>query len=138
MKKVAEAGFPKGDVMLRDCRARVVLSLLAERWALLVIEALSGGAKRTSALRRQIGGISEKMLIQTLRRLETLGLVERHDYREVPPRVEYTLTERGWSLSPLILALDRWVETHAFAMLPAGTSAQQGVRADSAARQDQP
>ena len=75
---------------------------------------------------------------QTLRRLETLGLVERHDYREVPPRVEYTLTERGWSLSPLILALDRWVETHAFAMLPAGTSAQQGVRAGSAARQDQP
>ena len=117
-------GFPEstpltGDVMLSECRARAVLTLLAEKWSLLVIEALSAEPKRTSALKRQIGGISEKMLIQTLRRLEALGLVERHDYREVPPKVEYTLTERGWSLSPVIIMLDRWIETHAFDMLPA-------------------
>ncbi|MBB3911996.1 winged helix-turn-helix transcriptional regulator [Sphingomonas desiccabilis] len=115
--------FPKptsvaGDVMRSECRARAALALLAEKWVLLVIEALSDGPKRTGALRRQIGGISEKMLIQTLRRLEAVGLIARHDFREVPPRVEYTLTERGRSLSPIVLTLDRWVEAHAFDMLP--------------------
>ena len=104
--------------MLSECRARALLTMLAEKWVLLVIEALSEEPRRTSALRRRIGGISEKMLIQTLRRLEALGLVERRDYQEVPPKVEYALTDRGWSLSPVILMLDRWVETHAFDMLP--------------------
>jgi DNA-binding HxlR family transcriptional regulator len=61
------------------------------------------------------------MLIQTLRRLESVGLVERRDYREVPPKVEYALTERGWSLSPVVIMLDRWVEAHAFEMLPTPT-----------------
>lgn len=112
-----------GNVMLRECRARAVLTLLAEKWALLVIEALNAGPKRTSALKRQIGGVSEKMLIQTLRRLETLGLISRRDYNEVPPRVEYALTERGRSLSPVVLALDRWVEHHAFDMLPVAAPA---------------
>jgi DNA-binding HxlR family transcriptional regulator len=118
MGKFPEPTSVGGDVMLSECRARAALSTLAEKWVLLVIEALSEGPKRTSALRRQIGGISEKMLIQTLRRLEAVGLIERHDYREVPPKVEYALTERGWSLSPIIIMLDRWVETHAFDMLP--------------------
>ncbi|MFK5687980.1 winged helix-turn-helix transcriptional regulator, partial [Lactiplantibacillus plantarum] len=66
--------------MRPDCPARVVLSLLAEKWALLVVHALSEGAVRTGALRRRIGGISEKMLIQTLKRLEGSGLVARHSY----------------------------------------------------------
>ncbi|GBQ96617.1 MarR family transcriptional regulator [Acetobacter nitrogenifigens DSM 23921 = NBRC 105050] len=104
--------------MKADCRARTLLALLAEKWALLIIEALSKGPRRTSALKRQIGGISEKMLVQTLRRLEKVGLVERYDFREVPPRVEYSLTERGHSLSPIIVSLDRWVERHAFDILP--------------------
>ena len=56
------------------------------------------------------------MLIQTLRRLEGVGLVARHAYPEVPPRVEYALTELGWSLSPLVHALDHWVEEHAAGM----------------------
>lgn len=115
-----------GDVMLSECRARTALALLAEKWVLLVIEALSDAPKRTSALKRQIGGISEKMLIQTLRRLEAVGLVERHDFQEVPPKVEYALTERGRSLSPIVITLDRWVETHAFDMLarPAGSTSR--------------
>lgn len=118
MSNFPEPASVAGNVMLSECRARAALTTLAEKWVLLVIEALSEGPKRTSALRRQIGGISEKMLIQTLRRLEAVGLIERHDYREVPPKVEYALTERGWSLSPIIIMLDRWVETHAFDMLP--------------------
>jgi DNA-binding HxlR family transcriptional regulator len=114
---------PPLDVMIADCRARAVLTLLAERWALLVIDALSAGPLRTSALRRRIGGVSEKMLIQTLRRLETVDIVVRRDFREVPPRVEYALTERGRSLSPLIVAVDRWVEANAFDMLSGAADA---------------
>lgn len=118
MTEFPSATTKTADVMQADCRARTLLTLLAEKWALLIIEALSKEPRRTSALKRQIGGVSEKMLIQTLRRLEKVGLVERCDFRELPPRVEYSLTERGRSLSPIILSLDRWVERHAFDILP--------------------
>jgi len=107
------------DVMQSDCPARTVLVLLAEKWSLLTIHALSEGTMRTSALRRRIGGVSEKMLIQTLKRLETAGLVVRTTYDEVPPRVDYALTELGWSLSPIVRSLDAWVEQHAETIIPA-------------------
>lgn len=102
------------DVFLADCPARKVLALLAEKWALLVIHALSERSYRTAELRRRIGGVSEKMLIQALRRLEACGLVARTSYPEVPPRVEYALTPLGFSLSGVVRELDRWVEAHAF------------------------
>ncbi|MDV3458730.1 helix-turn-helix domain-containing protein [Sphingomonas sp. HF-S4] len=119
-------GSPRLDVMRADCRARSVLTVLAERWALLIIDALGEGPRRTSELRRRIGGISEKMLIQTLRRLEALGLIERRDYREVPPKVEYALTKRGASLSPIVSTLDRWVEENALDMLPGAAASTAG------------
>lgn len=75
-----------------------------------LIHTLAHGTCRTAELRRQVGGISEKMLIQTLRRLERFGLVSRTAYPEVPPRVEYSLTALGLSLSEPIRALDHWVE----------------------------
>ena len=105
------------DVMRPDCPARAILALLAEKWALLIVHALSEQTMRTGALRRRIGGISEKMLIQTLKRLEGAGLVVRLAPPEVPPRVEYSLTDLGRSLSPLVTALDEWVETHALEMV---------------------
>jgi DNA-binding HxlR family transcriptional regulator len=101
------------DVFLPDCPARSVLVLLAEKWSMLILHALSEGTQRTGALRRRIGGISEKMLTQTLKRLEAASLVTRTSYAEVPRRVEYELTELGWSLSPLVKGLDNWVEQHA-------------------------
>lgn len=104
------------DVFLPNCPARSVLTLLAEKWSLLTLHALSEGTYRTGELRRRIGGISEKMLIQTLKRLESAGLVVRTSYSEVPPRVDYALTELGWSLSPIVKALDGWVEQHAKAI----------------------
>jgi len=102
------------DVFLADCPARKVLSLLAEKWTLLVVHALSERTYRTAELRRRIGGVSEKMLIQALRRLELHGLVARTSYPEVPPRVEYSLTPLGQSLSSVVRGLDRWVEANAF------------------------
>lgn len=102
-----------GDVFSANCRARAILDVLAGKWALLLIHALIEGPARTSELRRRVGGISEKMLIQTLRLLERHGLVRRHSYAEVPPRVEYSLNELGVSLSELVSALDVWVERHA-------------------------
>lgn len=110
------------DVMRPECPARAVLVLLAEKWSLLTIHALSEGTMRTSALRRRIGGISEKMLIQTLKRLEAAGLVVRTSYAEVPPRVDYALTALGWSLSPIVKTLDAWVEQHAEIIIPAPAS----------------
>jgi DNA-binding HxlR family transcriptional regulator len=102
------------DVFLADCPARKVLGLLAEKWTLLVVHALSERTYRTAELRRRIGGVSEKMLIQSLRRLEQHGLVVRTSRPEVPPRVEYALTPLGLSLSSVVRELDRWVEANAF------------------------
>src|SRR6516164_3350039 len=98
-----------GDVFDPGCQARAVLEILAEKWALLLVHMLAKGPARTAELRRAIGGISDKMLIQTLRRLERSGFVARHAYPEVPPRVEYSLTALGASLSGPITMLDEWV-----------------------------
>lgn len=102
----------EGNVFDPGCPSRALLEGLAEKWALLVVHLLAAGPARTAELRRQIGGISDKMLIQTLRRLERNGFVARRAYPEVPPHVEYSLTVLGASLSEPITALDRWIERH--------------------------
>jgi DNA-binding HxlR family transcriptional regulator len=103
---------PEGNVFDPGCPARAILEILAEKWALLLVHMLANGPARTAELRRRIGGISDKMLIQTLRRLERSGFVERRAYPEVPPRVEYSLSALGLSLSGPITMLDFWVEQH--------------------------
>lgn len=100
----------KADVFNERCKSRDVLDLLAEKWALLLLHSLAIGPKRTAELHRHVGGISEKMLIQTLRRLQRQGFVRRKAYAEVPPRVEYHLTDLGASLAKVVRALDDWVE----------------------------
>ena len=109
----------KPCVFNAQCASREVLDLLAEKWVLLVIHSLADGPKRTSELRRHLDGVSEKMLIQTLRNLERNGFVARHAYAEVPPRVEYRLTELGLRLSLLVKALDDWVEANIFDIIGA-------------------
>ena len=104
---------PPNDVFSPGCPARTVLDMLAEKWALLLIHALIAGPARPSELRSQVGGISEKMLIQTIRKLERGGLVHRRTFPEVPPRGVYSLTELGASLGDLVRGLDEWVERHA-------------------------
>jgi len=86
------------------------MAVLAEKWTLLIVTTLADGPLRTAEIRRCVDGISEKMLIQTLRKLEMYELVSRKSYPEVPPRVEYKLTPLGRSLSRLAKLFGRWVE----------------------------
>jgi DNA-binding HxlR family transcriptional regulator len=94
------------------CASRKVFEAASGRWGPLVIMALKGETKRHGELRRELEGISQKMLIQTLRNLEHNGLVEREVYPVVPPKVEYSLTPLGASLQPLLEAICQWSEQH--------------------------
>ena len=100
------------SVMNAHCLSRVVLSRIADKWTALIIQILSGGTMRYAALQREIGGISQKMLTQTLRSLERDGLVSRKVHPVVPPKVEYTLTPLGRTLIEPLHAICRWSEKH--------------------------
>jgi DNA-binding HxlR family transcriptional regulator len=100
------------NVFSGQCPSRRLLDLIADKWTLLVLHLLASGPRRNGELMRAIDGVSQKMLTQTLRGLERNGLVRRVDYGEIPPRVDYALTDLGWSLSAPVTALDQWVEQH--------------------------
>ncbi len=92
-----------------SCPSRQVLELLANRWKLLVIHASRmNDVMRNGELRRSLEGISQKMLTETLRSLERDGVVQRIDYQEIPPRVDYRLTELGQDLCVPVMALSDW------------------------------
>ncbi|MER7582594.1 helix-turn-helix domain-containing protein [Kitasatospora sp. NPDC097691] len=99
----------------RDCPSRTVVEVLANKWSLYVLAALrrSDGPLRFGRLRRQLDGVTQKMLTQTLRSLERDGLVERTVYPTVPPRVEYSLTGLGHSVGRLTTAVADWAVDHA-------------------------
>ncbi|MET8557030.1 helix-turn-helix domain-containing protein [Streptomyces sp. NPDC004959] len=113
------SGFGPGDLFLADCPARLAVELIADKWTVVVLAGLSEGPVRHGELIKLIGGISRKMLTQTLRRLETHGLIRRHAYAEVPPRVEYELTPLGATLTEPIQALTEWARAHGDAVLDA-------------------
>lgn len=100
------------DAYQTECPTRLVLNRIADKWAVLVLGLLESETKRFSALQREIGGISQKMLTQTLRGLERDGLIARTIYPTVPPKVEYTITSLGKTLVGLLAALRVWSETH--------------------------
>ena len=91
------------------CPSRGLIDVIGDKWTLLLLPVLTDGPKRTAELKRRLGGISQKMLTQTLRNLESYDLVARKDYGEVPPRVDYRLTAKGRSLGRLIAGVDEWV-----------------------------
>ena len=95
-----------------DCPSRQLLELIGGKWSLLILPLLLSGPKRNSELLREIEGISQKMLTQTLKSLEAAKLITRRDYAEVPPRVDYRLTEFGESLVGIVAQLDQWVIDH--------------------------
>ena len=105
------------DEFVADCRVRQLADLFAHTWNPVVLLALRGGPRRRSALKAEIGGISDKVLTDTLRRLEGSGLLSRTAYAEAPPRVDYALTPLGASVvdGPL-QALGAWVSEHGDAL----------------------
>lgn len=93
---------------LPACPVETTLSLIGDKWKVLVLRDLMPGTKRFGELQRSIGGVSQKVLTAQLRDMEADGLVHREVYAEVPPRVEYSLTETGRSLAPVLEALRVW------------------------------
>jgi DNA-binding HxlR family transcriptional regulator len=98
------------DVMDATCAARQLLDLIADKWTVLIIYALSTETRRYNELKRMVVGITNKMLTQTLRRLEAYDIIHREVYPEIPPRVEYSLTPLGRDLADLVQGLITWSE----------------------------
>lgn len=101
---------PAWNPYLATCPTRQVLDCIADKWAVLVLGLLLGGTRRFGELRRDIQGVSQKMLTQTLRSLERDGIVRREVYATVPPKVEYSLTTLGESLATTLDELRLWAE----------------------------
>jgi DNA-binding HxlR family transcriptional regulator len=95
-----------------NCPSRKTLSLLADKWTMLIVVALAHRPMRNGELKRRVGDISQKMLTQTLRDLELNGIINRTIFDRVPPHVEYDLTDLGRSLLGPIRVLADWAETH--------------------------
>ena len=98
------------------CPSRAVLNLIGDKWAMLIFPLLKERPHRNNELLRAVGGISQKVLTETLRDFEVHGLIERRDYGTVPPKVDYRLTELGASLAEALAVIDQWVIAHFFDM----------------------
>ena len=107
------------DVYESECPTRMVLSRLADKWALLILDRLQQGPVRFNQLRRDIKGVSQKVLSQTLKKLERDGLLHREAFPTVPVTVEYSLTDLGTTLNESVAALAHWAEKNMDAVLVA-------------------
>ena len=115
-----------GDLYDPECPCRDILDLVSSKWAALVIGKLEERPHRFGELRRAVGGISQKMLTQTLRRLEQDGLVLRTVHAEFrPPQVEYSLTELGTTVSDPLAVVRQWAEDHLADVLAARQAYEQ-------------
>ncbi len=97
---------------LPACPVETTLTLISDKWMVLILRDLLPGTKRFSELKKSIGHVTQKVLTAQLREMEESGLLTRKVYAEVPPRVEYTLTELGYSLKPILDAMWKWGEEY--------------------------
>ncbi len=102
----------RGDVFEPRCPSRRILKHVTSTWGTLTLIALMPGTLRFSEVRRKVSGVSERMLSQTLKQLENDGLIDRQSFPVVPPRVDYTLTEKGRQVALLVQSLADWVEDY--------------------------
>ncbi|MEI2987984.1 MAG: helix-turn-helix domain-containing protein [Oscillospiraceae bacterium] len=93
---------------LPACPVETTLMLIGDKWKVLILRDLRNGTKRFGELKKSVTGISQKVLTANLRNMEENGLLTREVFPEVPPRVEYTLTELGHSMEPILDAMDKW------------------------------
>jgi DNA-binding HxlR family transcriptional regulator len=106
------AQIARGNLFAGKCPSREVLKHVTSRWGVLILVALLGGTYRFSDLRRKVGGVSERMLAQTLQWLESDGFVLRRSYPVVPPHVEYSLTPLGIEVGHRVETLADWIESN--------------------------
>jgi DNA-binding HxlR family transcriptional regulator len=111
-KQLMPVRADRGDLFDPACPTRVVLDRIGDKWTVLVIGALIDGSLRFTQVRQRIGGVAPKVLTQTLRAMERDGLLTRTVYAQVPPRVDYTLTDLGVSLGGPLAVLTDWAEAH--------------------------
>lgn len=97
---------------LPACPVETTLTLISDKWKVLILRDLLPGTKRFGELKKSVGNVSQKVLTAQLRKMEDSGLLTRTVYHEVPPRVEYTLTELGYSLKPILDAMWNWGEEY--------------------------
>ena len=97
---------------LPACPVETTLTLISDKWKVLILRDLLPGTKRFGELKKSIGHVSQKVLTAQLRQMEQSGLLTRTVYPEVPPRVEYSLTELGYSLKPILDAMSMWGENY--------------------------
>ena len=97
---------------LPACPVETTLTLIGDKWKVLILRDLMPGTKRFGELKKSVGNVSQKVLTAQLRAMEEKGLVHREVYAEVPPRVEYSLTELGKSLKPILDSMWAWGETY--------------------------
>lgn len=97
---------------LPACPVETTLTLIGDKWKVLILRDLMTGTKRFGELKKSVGGVSQKVLTSQLRDMEESGLVNRKVYAEVPPRVEYSLTDLGKSLNPILDAMKCWGEDY--------------------------
>ena len=109
--KTAAATAPTPPV-LPACPVETTLTLISDKWKVLILRDLLSGTKRFGELKKSIGHVTQKVLTAQLRQMEESGLLTRTVYAEVPPRVEYTLTELGYSLKPILDAMLVWGENY--------------------------
>lgn len=98
--------------ILSPCPVEVTLQLIGDRWKVLILRDLMDGTKRFGELKKSIGSITQKVLTSNLRSMEADGLLTRKVYAEVPPKVEYTLTETSYSLKPILDSMANWGENY--------------------------
>lgn len=102
----------KAKTELPACPVETTLTLIGDKWKVLILRDLMPGTKRFGKLKKSVGNVSQKVLTAQLRAMEESGLVNRKVYAEVPPRVEYSLTELGKSLKPILDSMWAWGEAY--------------------------
>lgn len=109
-KKYTDKAYAAGELL---CPIRYTVDIVGGKWKLPIICMLAGGLPtRYSTIKRKLTGVTNMMLAQSLKELEADGIVHREQYNEVPPRVEYMLTDKGKSILPILLKLAEWGESH--------------------------
>ncbi len=93
---------------LSFCPVEITMGLIGDKWKVLIIRDLLSGTKRFGELKKSLNGITQKVLTNNLRQMEKSGLINRKVYAEVPPKVEYSLTDTGWSLKPILDSMVAW------------------------------